>query len=247
MQYPTATIRQHPDAGEFTTNMRILVIEDDAKQRSFIARGLSEAGHVPETVDNGRHGLQLAECENFDALIIDRMLPAGMDGLEVVRRLRSKGDRTPVLILTTLGKVHDRVEGLSAGADDYLPKPFEMIELLARIEAIVRRADPVATDTRLVVEDLAMDLLTRSVTRGGKKISLRPTEFKILEVLMRYSGRIVTRTMLMQKIWRFDFDSSSENMNVHIFRIRKQIDDGFSVKLLHTVRGSGYILRAEEP
>ncbi len=227
--------------------MRILVIEDDVKQLSFIVKGLSEAGHVAETAGNGPDGLALAENQQFDALIIDRMLPAEMDGLEVVRRLRGQGNRTPALILTTLGKVHDRVEGLNAGADDYLPKPFEMIELLARIEAIARRVDPAATETRLIVEDLEMDLLTRSVTRGGAKISLRPTEFKILEVLMRYSGRVVTRTMLMQKIWRFDFDSSSENMNVHIFRIRKQIDDGFSVKLLHTVRGSGYMLRAEEP
>lgn len=226
--------------------MRILVIEDDKKQLSFIAKGLSEAGHNPETATSARDGQILAESEQFDALIIDRMLPDGMDGLQLVQELRQKGNRTPALILTALGKVHNRVEGLEAGADDYLPKPFEMIELLARVEAIVRRVEPAATDTRLVLEDLEMDLLTRSVTRAGNKVSLRPTEFKILEVLMRYSGRVVTRTMLMQKIWRFDFDSSSDNMNVHIFRIRKQIDDGYAVKLLHTVRGTGYILRAED-
>ena len=225
--------------------MRILVVEDDAETREYLNRGLSEAGHVVDTADNGNSGLSLACDPKYDVMVIDRMLP-GCDGLAVIQAVRDAGLSTPVLILSALGEVSDRVTGLRQGGDDYLVKPFAFSELLARLDALVRRTDIESTATRLVVSDLEMDLLAREVTRAGQHIELQPREFHLLEYLMRHQGHVVTRTMLLEQVWDYNFDPQTNVIDVHVSRLRRKIDRGFDAPLIQTVRGAGYVLRASE-
>jgi two-component system OmpR family response regulator len=223
--------------------VRILVIEDDKDVASFIRNGLAQAGCNVDHAGNGRDGLFLATTENYDALVVDRMLP-GIDGLTVIRTLRASANTTPVLILSALGEVDDRVKGLKAGGDDYLVKPFAFSELLARLEALARRAKSGsdAPATVLRAGDLEMDLLRREVRRAGKPIDLQPREFQLLEFLLRHVGQVVTRTMLLEGVWDYHFDPQTNVIDVHISRLRSKIDKGFERPLLHTVRGAGYRL-----
>ena len=223
--------------------MRILVIEDDKDVASFIRNGLAQAGCNVDHAANGKDGLFLATTESYDALVVDRMLP-GIDGLTVIRTLRASANTTPVLILSALGEVDDRVKGLKAGGDDYLVKPFAFSELLARLEALARRAKSGADApaTTLKVADLEMDLLRREVRRAGKPIDLQPREFQLLEFLLRHAGQVVTRTMLLEGVWDYHFDPQTNVIDVHISRLRSKIDRGFDRPLLHTVRGAGYRL-----
>jgi two-component system OmpR family response regulator len=223
--------------------MRILVIEDDGETREYVARGLRQGGHVVEAAADGKDGLFLALEEDFDAMVVDRMLP-GLDGLSLIETVRSSGRQTPALVLSALGEVHDRVEGLERGADDYLVKPFAFSELEARLNALVRRGDGEAAETKLEVGELQMDLLARRVTRAGREIELKPREFSLLEYLMRHSGQVVTRTMLLEKIWDYNFDPQTNVIDVHVSRLRRKIDRDFEEPLIHTVRGAGYVLRA---
>ncbi len=225
--------------------MRILVVEDDKDVAGFVVRGLKEAGHVVEHADNGRDGLFMSVSEPFDAIILDRMLPGGIDGLKILETLRSQKNVTPVLILSALADVTERVKGLKAGGDDYLTKPFAFAELLARVEALARRGKAEGPATRLVVEDLEMDLLARQVKRSGKKIDLQPREFRLLEYLMRHAGQVVTRTMLLEGVWDYHFDPQTNVIDVHVSRLRQKVDKPFPVALIQTVRNAGYILRAE--
>ena len=226
--------------------MRILVVEDDKDVAGFVVKGLREAGHTVEHADNGRDGLFLAASENFDAIILDRMLPGGIDGLRLMETLRAQDNATPVMFLSALGQVDDRVKGLKAGGDDYLTKPFAFAELLARVEALTRRGKTDGPMTRLTVGDLEMDLLSRSVRRGDQKIELQPREFRLLEYLMRHAGQVVTRTMLLEGVWDYHFDPQTNVIDVHVSRLRQKIDKPFELPLLHTVRNAGYMLRAEE-
>jgi len=221
--------------------VKILLVEDDRQTADYIAKGLREHGHVVDKTDNGRDGLYMATGEPYDVMIVDRNLPK-MDGLSLVKAARGSGTRTPVLFLTTMGGVDDRVAGLEAGADDYLVKPFAFAELLARVGALARRP-PLVAATALKVGDLEVDLLSRTVTRAGKRIELLAQEFKILEYLMRHAGEIVTRTMLLEKVWDFHFDPKTNIVETHISRLRSKIDRGFDKPLLHTVRGAGYVIR----
>ncbi len=224
--------------------IRILHIEDDDRTAEFVAKGLRESGHVVERAASGSEGLYMANEAQYDALIVDRMLPK-MDGLEVIRNLRQNEVRTPALVLSALGEVDDRVAGLRAGGDDYLVKPFAFSELLARLESLVRRADVEAAVARLQVGDLEMDLLARRVQRAGRIIDLQPREFRLLEYMMRHSGQVITRTMLLEKVWDYTFDPQTNVIDVHVSRLRSKIDKGFATPLLHTVRGAGYVLRAD--
>ena len=225
--------------------MRILVVEDDSETREYLNRGLSEAGHVVDTADNGNSGVSLACDPKYDVMVIDRMLP-GRDGLAVIQAVRDAGLSTPVLILSALGEVNDRVTGLQQGGDDYLVKPFAFSELLARLDALVRRTDIESTATRLVVSDLEMDLLAREVNRAGQPIDLQPREFRLLEYLMRHQGHVVTRTMLLEQVWDYNFDPQTNVIDVHVSRLRRKVDSGFDVPLIQTVRGAGYVLRGSE-
>ena len=224
--------------------MKLLVIEDDREAAAYIAKGLSESGYVVDLAADGRDGLFMATSGGYDALIVDRMLPR-MDGLALVAALRAAEIRTPVLILSAMGAVYDRVKGLRAGGDDYLAKPFAFAELLARIEALLRRGTGTTATTRLKVGDLEMDLLARTVERAGQEIELLPREFRLLEFLMRHAGQVVTRTMLLESVWDYHFDPQTNVIDVHISRLRQKIDKGFAKPLLHTARGAGYCLRAE--
>jgi two-component system, OmpR family, response regulator len=231
-------------AGVYRSGMRVLVIEDDQETADYLRKGLAESGHVADHAASGPDGLGLALGGRYDVLIVDRMLP-GMDGLAVIRVLREEKVATPVLILSALGQVNDRVRGLRAGGDDYLVKPFAFAELLARLEALVRRASIESESaTRLQVGDLEMDLLGRTVMRAGKPIELQPREFRLLEHLMRHEGQVVTRTMLLEGVWDYHFDPQTNVIDVHMSRLRAKIDKGFETPLLHTVRGAGYCLRA---
>ncbi len=225
--------------------MRILLIEDDTDTAAYLAKGLHEGGHTVHLSHDGRDGLFMALDQSYDVLVIDRMLP-GMDGLAIIRSLRSAGNRTPVLILSALGEVDARVEGLRSGGDDYLAKPFAFSELLARLEALVRRT-AAATEhtTSLKVGELEMDLLSRVVRRKGQAIDLQPREFRLLEYLMRNSGQVVTRTMLLENVWDYNFDPQTNVIDVHISRLRSKIDKHFDRPMLHTIRGTGYVLRAD--
>ena len=225
--------------------MRILLVEDDPTVRGFVAKGLREAGHVLETADNGKDGLFLAVSDSFDVIILDRMLPGGIDGLRLLETLRAQGNATPVVLLSALSQVDERVAGLKAGGDDYLTKPFAFAELLARVEALSRRSKGDGPQTRLVVADLEMDLLARQVKRAGQKMDLQPREFRLLEYLMRHAGQVVTRTMLLEGVWDYHFDPQTNVIDVHVSRLRQKIDKPFDVALIHTVRNAGYILRAE--
>ncbi len=224
--------------------MHILVIEDDEKAAGYMIKGLAESGYVVDHANNGRDGLFLATSGNFDALVIDRMLP-GLDGISVIQALRAAKITTPVLILSALGQVDDRVNGLRAGADDYLTKPFAFSELLARLEALLRRRSEQKAETHLKVGDLEMDLLARTVKRAGKAVDLQPREFRLLEYLMRHAGQVVTRTMLLESVWDYHFDPQTNVIDVHVSRLRQKIDKGFDKPLLHTIRGAGYSLRAD--
>ena len=226
--------------------MRILLVEDDPTVRGFVAKGLKEAGHVVEQADNGKEGLFLAVSETFDCIILDRMLPGGIDGLRLLETLRSQSNATPVLLLSALAQVDERVAGLKAGGDDYLTKPFAFAELLARVEALSRRGrNESGPLTRLAVSDLEMDLLSRAVKRGGQKIDLQPREFRLLEYLMRHAGQVVTRTMLLEGVWDYHFDPQTNVIDVHVSRLRHKIDKPFATALIHTIRNAGYMLRAE--
>jgi two-component system, OmpR family, response regulator len=224
--------------------MRVLLIEDDPEAASYVARGLRESGHVTDHAADGPRGLELALSGPYDVLIVDRMLPK-LDGLAIVEALRRSGVRTPALILSARSRVEDRVEGLQAGGDDYLSKPFAFAELLARLEALVRRSRPEAAETRLAVGDLEMDLLRRTVTRAGMPVDLKPREFRILEMLMRNAGQVVTRTMLLEGVWDYHFDPQTNVIDVHMSRLRQKIDGDAERPLLQTVRGAGYRLRPE--
>ena len=222
--------------------MRVLLIEDDARVAGFVVNGLSEMGHTVDHSADGKEGLVLATTETYDVLVVDRMLP-NVDGLKIVQTLRASGNFTPILFLSALGEVDDRVQGLRAGGDDYLVKPFAFSELSARIDALARRARPAdAADTRLEVEDLVMDRLTRQVHRGAELIELQPREFRLLEYMMSHAGQVVTRTMLLEHVWDYHFDPQTNVIDVHISRLRGKIDKGFDHPLLSTVRGAGYRL-----
>jgi two-component system OmpR family response regulator len=224
--------------------MRILVIEDDSSVLDYIGKGLRESGFTVDQSADGKDGLFKASAEKYDALVIDRMLP-GVDGLTIVRTLRGADNNTPALILSALGEVDDRVKGLRAGGDDYLVKPFAFAELLARIEALLRRKESAGPVTRLRVADLEMDLLSHKVTRAGKSLNLQPREFRLLEYLMKHTGQVVTRTMLLENVWDYHFDPQTNVIDVHISRLRQKLDKEFERPLLKTVRGAGYML--EEP
>ncbi len=225
--------------------MRILVVEDDKYVGDFVVRGLKEAGHLVELADNGRDGLFMATSEAFDAVILDRMLPGGIDGLRILETLRAQKNAVPVLILSALADVDERVRGLKAGGDDYLTKPFAFAELLARVNALVRRGKGEGPVTKLTVEDLELDLLSRRVTRAGQKIALQPREFRLLEYLMRHTGQVVTRAMLLEGVWDYHFDPQTNVIDVHVSRLRQKVDKPFATALIHTVRSIGYILQAE--
>ena len=222
--------------------MRILVVEDDQEALAYLVKALREAGHVADQAMDGEAGLDLASGGGYDVLIVDRMLPK-RDGLSLIARLRKEGDRTPVLILSALGHVDDRVTGLRAGGDDYLPKPYAFSELLARAEVLARRATPQESETIYRVGDLELDRLARTVTRGGKAILLQPREFRLLEYLMKNAGTVVTRTMLLENVWDYHFDPQTNVIDVHVSRLRAKIDKDFDRPLLHTVRGAGYVMR----
>jgi len=225
--------------------MKALVIEDDRESAAYLVKGLRESGYVVDHAPDGREGLFLATSGSYDVLIVDRMLP-GMDGLSVIGALRAGDVHTPVLILSALGAVDDRVKGLRSGGDDYLVKPFAFSELLARLEALLRRGAAPAAQTKLRVDDLEMDLLARTVRRGAQAIELLPREFRLLEYLLRHAGQVVTRTMLLEHVWDYHFDPQTNVIDVHISRLRQKIDRGFPHALLHTVRGAGYSLRGRE-
>jgi two-component system, OmpR family, response regulator len=226
--------------------MRILVIEDDRDAAIWLLKGLKESGHVVDHAADGEQGLAMALEGLHDILIVDRMLPK-LDGLSIIRTIRSKNITTPALILSALSDVDERVRGLRAGGDDYLAKPYAFSELLARVEGLMRRRGQDGQETRLKTGDLEMDLLTRTVTRAGKEIPLQPREFKLLEYLMRNTGHIVTRTMLLENVWDYHFDPQTNVIDVHVSRLRSKIDKGFADPILHTVRGAGYMIRAVQP
>ena len=223
--------------------MRILMIEDDATAAGYAAKGLSESGHVCDVLTDGTDGLFQATRETYDVIVADRMLP-GLDGLSMVRAMRAAGVKTPVLFLTAIGGIDDRVEGLEAGGDDYLTKPFAFAELLARLNALARRPPVQVVKTVLQVADLELDLMTRVARRNGQIIDLLPKEFTLLEVLMRNEGRVVTRTMLLERVWDFHFDPKTSVVETHISRLRAKIDKPFAVALLHTVKSAGYSIHA---
>jgi len=226
--------------------MKVLVIEDDQEVASYLVKGLQESDIVVDHAAEGKEGLLMAAGEQYDAMIIDRMLP-GMDGMSIIKTVRATGNHTPILILSALGDVDDRVEGLRGGGDDYLTKPFSFTELLARLDALVRRrAGKSEQITKLKLRDLQMDLLARTVRRDNKKIDLQPREFRLLEYLMKHEGQVVTRTMLLEQVWDYHFDPQTNVIDVHVSRLRAKIDKEFDHPLLHTVRGAGYIL-SENP
>ena len=223
--------------------MKILVVEDNERVARFVTRGLREAGHTVEHANNGRDGLFIAASEPYDVIVLDRILPGNIDGLGIIEALRKSGNRTPILILSALNNVDERIKGLRSGGDDYLTKPFAFGELLARVDALGRRSVDHAAERLLQVGDLRMDLLSRRVTRGSRTINLQPREFKLLEYLMRHANQVVTRTMLLENVWDYHFDPQTNVIDVHISRLRSKIDKGFAQPLLHTVRGAGYMIR----
>jgi two-component system OmpR family response regulator len=222
--------------------MRLLVIEDDRDAVEYIIRAFREVGHVADQAMDGEEGLALALDGQYDVLIVDRMLPK-RDGLSVIGALRAQGNETPALILSALGQVDDRVKGLRAGGDDYLPKPYSFSELLARVEVLARRRAGRGEETSYRVGDLELDRLSHRVTRADQEIVLQPREFRLLEYLMKHAGQVVTRTMLLENVWDYHFDPQTNVIDVHISRLRSKIDKGFAQSLLHTVRGAGYMIR----
>ena len=224
--------------------MRILIIEDDREAASYLGKAFREAGHVADQAADGLDGYAMAEAGNYDVLVVDRMLPK-IDGLSLIRSLREQKIETPVLILSALGQVDDRVKGLRAGGDDYLPKPYAFSELLARVEVLARRrsAAPHAEATVYRVGDLELDRLSHRVLRAGREIDLQPREFRLLEYLMKNAGQVVTRTMLLEHVWDYHFDPQTNVIDVHVSRLRAKVDKGFDKPLIHTVRGAGYMVR----
>lgn len=222
--------------------MRVLLIEDDRETAQFLQKSLKENGHTADLAADGEAGLGMAETGSYDVVIVDRMLPK-LDGLSVVKTLRANGMRTPVLFLSALGEVDDRVKGLRAGGDDYLTKPYAYSELLARVEALGRRSSPEEQQTRYVVGNLVLDRLSHRVTRDGEPIQLQPREYRLLEYLMQHAGQVVTRTMLLEHVWDYHFDPQTNVIDVHVSRLRAKIDKNFDKPLLHTVRGAGYSIR----
>ena len=226
--------------------MRCLVIEDEADTARYICNGLEEAGHTATLVRDGVNGLDLATNERWDTIILDRMLPGGIDGLSIVATLRNLGKTTPVLILSALASLDERVRGLRGGGDDYLTKPFAFSELLARIEVLLRRSNAAEDRRELSIADLRLHLRTRRAERGGQPIALQPREFRLLEYLVRHQGQVVTRTMLLEAVWDYYFDPQTNVIDVQISRLRRKIDKGFSPQLVHTVRGIGYMIATDE-
>ena len=221
--------------------MRILIVEDDLEAAEVMDRGLTEAGHECVRASDGEAGLSAAQAGEFDVMIVDRMMPR-MDGITMIQTIRREGDQTPVLFLSALGEITDRVDGLKAGGDDYLVKPYAFAELIARVEALSRRRETGSVQTLLRVGELEMDLIGRAVHRQGKEIDLQPREFQLLEFMMRHAGQSVTRTMLLEKVWEYHFDPQTNVIDVHISRLRSKIDKGFDRPMLQTVRGAGYRL-----
>jgi two-component system OmpR family response regulator len=226
--------------------MKVLLVEDNERVARFVKQGLIEAGHAVDLADNGRDGMFLASSEPYDALVIDRMLPGGIDGLGIIGALRTSGSKVPILILSALSDVDERIHGLQSGGDDYLVKPFAFGELLARLDALVRRSQRTGAETTLAIEDLRMDLLSRKVTRAGKGVALQPREFRLLEYLMRHANQVVTRTMLLENVWDYHFDPQTNVVDVHVSRLRRKIDAGYERPLLRTVRNAGYMLSADD-
>jgi two-component system OmpR family response regulator len=225
--------------------MRILLVEDDQKIASFIIKGLKAEGFAVDHEDNGEDGLHMALTEPYDAAIIDIMLPR-MDGLKLIENIRRERLKTPVIILSAKEEVDDRVKGLQIGADDYLTKPFAFSELLARLQALIRRSSDVSEPTKLTVADISMNLISREVVRAGKKIELQPLEFSLLEYLLRNAGRVVSKTMIMEHVWDYYFDPQTNVVESRIYKLREKIDKGFPTRLIHTVRGVGYVLKEAE-
>lgn len=219
--------------------MHVLIIEDDKEAARYVRKGLRESGHTVTVANNGDDGLMMARSGKFDVLVVDRMLP-DMEGLEIIQTIRKEGLNTPALILSALSEVGHRVEGLQAGGDDYLTKPFAFAELLARLDALLRRSNPEVAVTELTVGDLNLNLLTREVRRGETDIELQPREFSLLSYLMKHAGQVVTRTMLLENVWEYNFDPQTNVVDVHVSRLRGKIDKDFDVSLLETVRGAGY-------
>src|SRR6202035_2489980 len=222
--------------------MRLLITEDDRESADYLVKAFREVGHIADLATDGEEGLALAESGDYDVLVVDRMLPK-RDGLSLIGALREKGNRTPVLILSALGQVDDRIKGLRAGGDDYLPKPYSFAELLARIEVLSRRRGGPAEETAYRVGDLELDRLSHRVARGKDELTLQPREFRLLEYLMKHAGQVVTRTMLLENVWDYHFDPQTNVIDVHISRLRSKIDKGFERPLLHTIRGAGYMIR----
>ena len=226
--------------------MKLLLVEDNERVGRFVKKGLTEAGHTVDHADNGKDGMYHAVSEPYDAIIMDRMLPGGIDGLSIIEALRMHGNRVPILILSALDGVDDRIRGLKSGGDDYLIKPFAFGELLARLDALMRRSQSVSVETTLALGELTMDLLAHKVVRAGKPVALQPREFKLLEYLLRHANQVVTRTMLLENVWDYHFDPQTNVIDVHISKLRQKIDAGFPTPLLRTVRNAGYMLTDHE-
>jgi two-component system OmpR family response regulator len=222
--------------------VKLLLVEDNERVARFVTKGLSEAGHTVRHADNGRDGMVHAVSEPYDAIVMDRMLPGGIDGLSIIEALRQQGNRIPILILSALDGVDDRIRGLRAGGDDYLTKPFAFGELLARLDALLRRSQVQSVDTVMTLGDLTVDMLAHRVTRAGKPVALQPREFKLLVYLLRHANQVVTRTMLLENVWDYHFDPQTNVIDVHISKLRQKIDAGFAMPLLRTVRNAGYML-----
>lgn len=222
--------------------MKLLLVEDNERVSRFVIKGLGEAGHTVDHADNGRDGMYHAVSATYDAIIMDRMLPGGIDGLAIVETLRKSGNRVPILILSALDGVDERIRGLKSGGDDYLIKPFAFGELLARLDALLRRSQEKSVETSLSLGGLSIDLLTHKVIRDGRQLTLQPREFKLLEYLLRHANQIVTRTMLLENVWDYHFDPQTNVIDVHISKLRQKIDAGFPTQLLRTVRSAGYML-----
>ncbi|MDR7049589.1 two-component system OmpR family response regulator [Duganella sp. 3397] len=226
--------------------MKLLLVEDNERVGRFVKKGLTEAGHTVDHADNGKDGMYHAVSASYDAIIMDRMLPGGIDGLSIIEALRMHGNQVPILILSALDGVDDRIRGLKSGGDDYLIKPFAFGELLARLDALMRRSQSVSVETMLTLGDLSMDLLAHKVVRAGKPVALQPREFKLLEYLLRHANQVVTRTMLLENVWDYHFDPQTNVIDVHISKLRQKIDAGFPTPLLRTVRNAGYMLTDRE-
>jgi two-component system, OmpR family, response regulator len=226
--------------------VKILLVEDNERVAGFVTRGLREAGHIVQHAANGRDGMFSAASEPYDVIIMDRMLPGNIDGLGIIEALRKSGNRTPILILSALNDVDERIRGLHSGGDDYLTKPFAFGELLARVDALGRRSVDSGTDRVLQVGDLRMDLLSRRVTRGARTLTLQPREFKLLEYLMRHANQVVTRTMLLEAVWDYNFDPQTNVVDVHISKLRQKLEHGSEGPLVRTVRNAGYMMCEHE-